>query len=153
MKKLIRQPARLLLVVALVVAAAAHVPVIGPHLDETPYMGVLFILFTTACLLLAVVSLVSSHPAGPTLAGLVCGTAITCYAATRLVAFPMLADDVGNWLEPMGVVSVLSEGIVVGVAGRLWASGRNAAPDQRIGEVARPLAGRHRPGRDRRVPS
>ena len=127
MKTIIRQPARLLLVAAALVAAAAHVPVIGPHLEEAPYMGVLFILLTTACLLLAGVSLTSSHPAGPTLAGLVCGAAIVGYAATRLVAFPQLADDVGNWLEPLGVVAVVSEGVVVGAAVRLLTSGRNTA--------------------------
>jgi len=116
MNSLIRQPARLLLVAAALVAAAAHVPVIGPHLEEAPYMGVLFILLTTACVLLAGVSLTSAHPAGPTLAGLVCGAAIVGYAATRLVAFPQLADDVGNWLEPLGIVSIVSESIVVAIS-------------------------------------
>jgi len=89
---------------------------------------VLFILITTACVLLAGVSLTSAHPAGPTLAGLVCGAAIVGYVATRLVAFPQLADDVGNWLEPLGVVAVLSEAVVVGAAVRLLTSGRTAAP-------------------------
>ena len=42
--------------------------------------------------------------------------AIIGYLATRLLPFPMLADDVGNWLEPLGVVSVLSELVVVGAA-------------------------------------
>lgn len=129
MRTLLRQPARLLLVAAALVAAAAHVPVIGPHLDEAPYMGVQFILLTTACLLLGGVSLVTSHPAGPTLAGLVCGAAIVGYAATRLVAFPQLADDVDNWLEPLGVVAVLSEAVVVGTALRLRTAGRNTASD------------------------
>lgn len=130
MKTLIRQPARLLLVVALVVAAAAHVPVIGPHLDEAPYTGVLFILLTTACLLLAGISLVSSHPAGQTLAGLACGAAIVGYAATPLVTFPQLGDDVGNWLEPLGIVSALSEGIVVGAAVRRLKSERNTSSER-----------------------
>ncbi len=35
------------------------------------------------------------------------------YAATRLVAFPELGDDVGNWLEPLGVIAVASELAVV----------------------------------------
>jgi hypothetical protein len=26
------------------------------------------------------------------------------------VAFPALADDVGNWLEPLGLVSLIAEG-------------------------------------------
>ncbi|GAA2740479.1 hypothetical protein GCM10009868_02850 [Terrabacter aerolatus] len=127
MNTLTRQPVRLLLVAAALVAAAAHVPVIGPHLEEAPYMGVLFILLTTACLVLAGVSLTSSHLAGPTLAGVVCGAAIIGYAATRLVAFPQLADDVGNWLEPLGVVAVVSEAVVVGAAVRLLTGGRDTA--------------------------
>ena len=50
------------------------------------------------------------------LAVLTCGLAVVGYAATRLTAFPMLADDVGNWLEPLGVVSVGSELIVIAMA-------------------------------------
>ena len=38
------------IVAAVAVAAVAHVPVIGPHLEEAPYMGVLFIAFTAVCL-------------------------------------------------------------------------------------------------------
>ena len=39
---------------------------------------------------------------------------------TRLVAFPELADDVGDWLEPLGVVSVLAESTAVGIAAAAW---------------------------------
>lgn len=98
---------------AVVVAAAAHLPVIGPHLDEAPYMGVLFILLTAACLLLGVAALVRDSLAVYRLVILTCGLAILGYAATRLIAFPMLADDVGNWLEPLGVVSICSESAAV----------------------------------------
>jgi hypothetical protein len=51
--------------------------------------------------------------AGYALALATCGLAVIGYAATRVVPFPMLADDVGNWLEPLGVLSVLSECAVV----------------------------------------
>jgi hypothetical protein len=47
------------------------------------------------------------------LSALACGAAIGAYLSTRLVAFPMLADDRGNWLEPLGVVSVSVEAIAV----------------------------------------
>jgi len=93
-------------------AAAAHVPVIAPHLDEAPYMGVLFIVLTVACAVLAIGVLVRDSTAVYALAVVTCGLAVIGYAATRLVAFPMLADDVGNWLEPLGVVSVVTETIV-----------------------------------------
>jgi hypothetical protein len=106
-------PQRWLVALAATVAAAAHVPVIGPHLVEAPYMGVLFIVLTAACAVLAVAVLVRDAAAVYALAALTCGLAILGYAATRLVAFPMLADDVGNWLEPLGVVSIASEAVVV----------------------------------------
>ena len=47
-------------------------------------------------------------------AATVCGLAILGYAATRTVAFPQLADDVGNWLEPLGIVAICSEATVIG---------------------------------------
>lgn len=45
-----------------------------------------------------------------------CGLAILGYIATRLIAFPELAGDVGNWFEPLGVVSVLAECAAVAIA-------------------------------------
>jgi hypothetical protein len=53
-----RSPWRWLLTVAAVVTAVAHVPVIAPHLEEAPYMGVLFVVLTVACMFLAAATLV-----------------------------------------------------------------------------------------------
>lgn len=106
-------PYRWIIIAAAVVAAVAHIPVIAPHLDEAPYMGVLFIVLTVACLVLAAAMAVHDSPIVYALSVLTCGLAVAGYAATRLVAFPMLADDVGNWLEPLGVVSIVSESVVV----------------------------------------
>jgi hypothetical protein len=112
----LRSPQRWALAGAAAVAAVAHVPVIAPHLDEAPYMGALFILLTAACLALAAAVLVRDSAAVYAMAALTCGLAIIGYIATRLVPFPMLADDVGNWLEPLGVLSILSEAVVVTAA-------------------------------------
>ena len=109
----LRSRLRWLTVPAIAVAAAAHIPVTPEHLHEAPYMGVLFIVLTAACAALGLTLLVRDAAAVYALAVLTCGLAILGYAATRLVAFPMLGDDVGNWLEPLGVVSVLSEAAVV----------------------------------------
>lgn len=106
-------PLRWPVVAAATVAAVAHIPVISPHLDEAPYMGVLFIVLTAACLGLAGAMLILDSAAVYAAAAVTCGLAVVGYAATRLVAFPMLADDVGNWLEPLGVVSIVTETIVV----------------------------------------
>jgi hypothetical protein len=107
---------RIVLAGAAAVAALAHVPVIAPHLDEAPYMGVLFVVLTAACGFLAAAALVRGGRAVYLLTVLTCGLAVLGYVATRLVAFPMLADDVGNWLEPLGVVSIVSESIAVAAA-------------------------------------
>jgi len=104
------------LAAAAVVAAVAHVPVIGEHLEEAPYMGILFIVLTAACFGLAATALAFDSAAVYTASVVTCGLAVVGYAATRLIAFPMLADDVGNWLEPLGVVSIVSELMVVACA-------------------------------------
>lgn len=109
----LNRPQRWTLALAAVVTAVAHIPVVTPHLNEAPYMGVLFIVLTVACCALAVAALLRDSVALYALAMLTCGSAIVGYAATRLVAFPMLGDDVGNWLEPLGVVSIIAEAVVV----------------------------------------
>jgi hypothetical protein len=109
----LRSPLRWPFIAAAVVAAVAHIPVIAPHLDEAPYMGGLFVALTAACLALAVAAAVRDTRAVYAAAIVTCGLALVGYAATRLVAFPMLADDVGNWLEPLGVVSIVAETAVV----------------------------------------
>lgn len=120
-------PWRWVVIVAALVASVAHVPVIAPHLDEAPYMGVLFIILTVACAALAVTLIVYDGPVVYALTVLTCGLAVIGYAATRLVAFPMLSDDVGNWLEPLGVVSIISESIAVAGAVLALARGRSVA--------------------------
>jgi cytochrome bd-type quinol oxidase subunit 2 len=112
-------PYRFVLAPAAVVAAVAHIPVTGPHLREAPYMGVLFIVLTVALLVLAAGALIRDSTAVYLATILTCALAIIGYAATRTVAFPQLTDDVGNWLEPLGVVSILSEALtlVAAIAG------------------------------------
>jgi hypothetical protein len=104
---------RWVMATAAVSAGAAHIPVIPPHLKEAPYMGVLFILLTIACIALAMAAITYDAPMVYLAAATICGLTNIGYAATRLVAFPMLADDVGNWLEPLGVVSIVAETAVV----------------------------------------
>lgn len=107
------RPQRWLLAAAALVAAGAHVPVIGPHLEEAPYMGFLFVVLTIGCVGLAVASVIRDSAAVYSLAVLTCGLAVLGYIATRLVPFPMLSADVGDWLDPLGVVSIVSESVVV----------------------------------------
>ncbi|MDT4938607.1 MAG: hypothetical protein QOG80_2278 [Pseudonocardiales bacterium] len=111
-----KSPLRWPLALAAALAAVAHIPVIGSHLHEAPYMGVLFIVLTAACLALATGALTYDSPAIYAASAVTCSLAVVGYAVTRLIALPMLADDVGNWLEPLGIVSVAAELVVVALA-------------------------------------
>src|SRR5690348_4897824 len=109
----LRSRQRWVLAIAAATSAAAHIPVIGPHLDEAPYMGVLFVLLTVACATLAVLAVGHDTRLLYAAAACICALALVGYAATRLVAFPQLGDDVGNWLEPLGIVAITAEATVV----------------------------------------
>lgn len=102
-------PWRWVAVGAAVVAAVAHLPVTPEHLHEAPYMGALFAAFALAALAGAAALLLADTAPRYALLGSLCAVAVATYAATRLVAFPQLADDVGNWTDPLGIVSVATE--------------------------------------------
>jgi hypothetical protein len=104
---------RWILAAASAEAAAAHVPVVSAHLHQAPYMGILFVALVAVCTVLAVAAVVRDSAAVYAGAALTCGLAIVGYVATRVVAFPQLSDDVGNWLEPLGIVSISAETTVV----------------------------------------
>lgn len=76
-------------------------------------MGLEFIVLTLACLAVGVAAVVCDSRAVYVGALIACGLAVVGYVLTRLVAFPMLGDDVGNWFEPLGVVSVIAETVAV----------------------------------------
>jgi len=94
---------------ALIIAAAAHIPLIPEHLQEATYMGVAFTVFTFACLALAALAIQHDTAVVYLASGTVAMAAVLTYVSTRIVAFPMLAADVGAWAEPLGVVAVLAE--------------------------------------------
>lgn len=104
-----RSPARWPAVAALLVAAAAHVPVTAPHLHEAPYIGALFIGLTVACVVLAAALAVADTPTVWDLTIWVCGLAVLAYVLSRTVGLPQITDDIGNWAEPLGVVSIAAE--------------------------------------------
>jgi hypothetical protein len=114
--KPLRRRLRRALAIFVAIGAAAHLPVVGEHLHEAPYMGEEFIVLIVACLCIAIAALVCDSTALYMLAACTCGLAIAGYVVTRVVALPALRDDVGNWFEPLGVVSILAETATVAIA-------------------------------------
>jgi hypothetical protein len=98
------------------VAGLAHVPVTPEHLREAPYIGVMFIVLTTACILLAAALLIVDSVLVWTTLGVTTMVAVVAYAVSRTIGLPLMTDDVGNWLEPLGIVSVVAETAVSALA-------------------------------------
>ena len=92
-----------------VVAGLAHVPVTPAHLNEAPYIGVSFLLLTVACVVLAAALLISDRPLIWAVLGVSCLLAVLAYVVSRTTGLPLIEDDIGQWFETLGVVSVVTE--------------------------------------------
>lgn len=121
--------------VAAVTAAVAHVPVTPEHLQEAPYIGVGFIALTVALIGLTTALVVSPSRTVWLLLALVCVGAVAAYVVSRTVGLPLIADDIGNWFEPLGVVSVLSESVAALAAVVALRTHRTHASDASGGEA------------------
>jgi hypothetical protein len=128
----LRSAARWPTAIVLLVVGLVHIPVTPEHLEEAPYIGVLFIALTVVCFVLApLLVLADSRPIW-LVSGLVNALAVLAYALSRTTALPQIGDDVGNWAEPLGMAAVLAEIVIVVLAvcvlcgtvpraGALWA--------------------------------
>jgi hypothetical protein len=130
---------RWLLVPTLLATAAAHLPVIPEHLAEAPYMGALFVTLCAACVLLAATLISFDSRIIYALALVTCTLAIIGYVATRIVAFPMLSDDLGNWTEPLGILSICLEFVAVLAALAMLAPSLREVGPARRAPLATPI--------------
>jgi hypothetical protein len=103
-------------IAASVIAGLAHVPVTGQHLEEAPYIGVLFVLLEIASLVLAIGLMIVPSRAVLLATAAVGALAILAFVVSRSVGLPQIGDDIGNWTEPLAVVSVAAE-LIMAVGG------------------------------------
>lgn len=112
----LHSPLRWWAVPLLLITAGVHVPLIPEHLREAPYVGVLFAVLTTACLVLAVLLVLSDSAVVWAATGLATLLAVAAFLLSRTVGLPQLADDIGNWTEPLGLPALLAETAALVVA-------------------------------------
>lgn len=122
---------------ALVATAAIHLTLVPGHLREAPYAGVLFIALSASALAVAAVLAVSNHPLAWLGAVGISLSALLAYLASRSIGLPSLSDDIGDWLNPLGVVAVLCEGAVALIGWRALAQVASSFSAHRSGR--RPL--------------
>ena len=105
----LHSPLRWIGALMLLITAGTHVPLIPEHLEEAPYVGVLFILLTVVSLVFAVLLVGWDSPAVWTTSGALTLLAVLAFLVSRTIGMPQLGDDIGNWTEPLGFPAVAAE--------------------------------------------
>jgi membrane protease YdiL (CAAX protease family) len=90
--------------------------------EETAYLGALFIGAIVASLVLSAVLTRSSDQRVWTATGGLAGAIMLGYVLTRTSGLPDATLDVGNWTEPLGLASLVAEGLVLCVTAGVLAS-------------------------------
>lgn len=96
-------------VASLITTAAVHTALAPAHLREAPYAGVLFIALSATALTIAASLVRRNNELAWMAAGLISVTALLAYAVSRSIGLPSLGDDIGDWLNPLGIVAMVSE--------------------------------------------
>jgi hypothetical protein len=104
---------RVLVGLGLIGIALIHLLDAKSKLEETPYLGVGYILIIIAALGAAEALIRRSTPLRWAAAGLVALAPLIGYILSRTTGLPSSTDDIGNWWEPLGVASLFVEGTVV----------------------------------------
>jgi len=109
-------PLRWVAIVMLLGTAGTHVPLVPEHLEEAPYVGVLFIALSVASIVLAVLLVRWDSPLVWTASGVMTVLALIAFFASRTVGLPQIGDDIGNWGDPLGYPAVAVEALVTAAA-------------------------------------
>jgi hypothetical protein len=107
---------RAVAIIALLGIALIHLLDLPGKLGETPYLGVAFIGLIVASVVLAGLLAMRDNRNVWLAAGGLAAAIIVGYAINRTVGLPGAMEDIGNWLEPLGLASLFVEGTVVLVA-------------------------------------
>jgi DMSO reductase anchor subunit len=111
--------ARVLGVVSLVSIIVIHWLDLPSKLSEVPYLGYAYIALMVGSALSAIL-LLQDDKRGWALGGALALGSIIAYVLNRTVGLPYAMDDISNWLEPLGVYSLIAEGVMVALSGWMF---------------------------------
>jgi hypothetical protein len=111
--------------------ALIHVLDLQGKLQETPYLGVAYIALIVGMVVAAFWLIKGDTRRGWLLGGALAAATLAGYAVNRLWGMPGATEDIGNWLEPLGLASLFVEGCVALLAGWALSAGPGEAGDHR----------------------
>jgi hypothetical protein len=97
----------------------------------TFYVGLLFCLAVVVSLVLAAAVAASNDSRAMELAGGFASLVLLLYLISRCFGLPAFTDDVGVWAEPLGLLSMVFEGLVICVAAATMSAPRLATTPMR----------------------
>jgi hypothetical protein len=100
-------------VVGLAGIGLIHLLDLPSKLNETPYLGWMYIGLIVSTILCAFDLVRSGSNRAWMTSGLLALGAMTGYTLTRTVGLPDATGDIGNWLEPLGLASLFVEAALV----------------------------------------
>ena len=110
-------------VLGLLGIALVHLLDLPGKIHETPYLGVAYIGLIAASVVAAGWLAVRDDRRAWASTGFIAAVTLAGYAVNRTVGMPHAMDDVGNWLEPLGLASLFIEAIVALTAfAALWSA-------------------------------
>jgi hypothetical protein len=119
---------RAVAIAALGGVALVHVLQLPEAFAETLYLGLLFIGAVVMAVVLSVtLTLTSDERVWAAAAGLA-GLILLGYLLSRTSGLPAATDDVGEWAEPLGLVSMVVEGLLVCLGVGVLVSRRAVTP-------------------------
>ena len=104
---------RIVIVIGLGSIAAIHVLDLPGKLKETPYLGFAYMALIVAALVVAERLVTTATRLDFAAAGLLSAMVIVGFVIDRTVGMPGAMDDIDNWLEPLGLLSLVVEGFVL----------------------------------------
>ena len=120
--------ARAAAVVGLAGVALIHLIDLPDKLEETPYVGWMYIGAIVGSLTLAGALILTTHRRVWAATGALAGSVIAGYVLSRTTGLPNAGGDIGNWGEPLGIASLLVEGCLVALSAGVLAVRRQATP-------------------------
>jgi hypothetical protein len=103
-------------IAALVAVALIHILQLPDAFDEIGYLGALFIGVVVASVLLAAALTRTGDGLLWAAVGGFAGVVLLGYIISRSVGLPGFTDDIGEWTEPLGLASMVAEGLIVCVS-------------------------------------
>ena len=112
-----RSASSLLAAVCLGGVAVTHAIDLPDKLEEAHYMAALFCALILASVVLAALLLAGRSTAEAiAAAGVLSALTVVGYVLSRTVGLPQLEDHVGMWGDPVGIASLVFEGVLIALA-------------------------------------